>query len=55
MLAGTYDRERLASLPTDDCRRREAANLIDELTSLAARSSMDLMHLAPDARSLSRV
>lgn len=49
MLAGTYDRERLASLPTDDWRRREAggiANLIDELTSLAARSSMDLMHLA---------
>ena len=49
MLAGTYDRERLASLPTDDWRRREAdgiANLIDELTSLAARSSMDLVHLA---------
>jgi aryl-alcohol dehydrogenase-like predicted oxidoreductase len=49
MLAGTFDRERLASLPADDSRRREAdviANFIDKLTAIAARASLDLMHLA---------
>jgi aryl-alcohol dehydrogenase-like predicted oxidoreductase len=49
MLAGTHDRKRLASLPTDDSRRRAAdviADLIDELTAVADRASLDLKHLA---------